>query len=78
MEKPPVYIFFDDVLREYSNYYGLKSKSILIKDFRKYLSQLSKSSSIIVITRENIILTRKWFLKNKLLKFIKDIFPPVI
>ena len=78
MKKRPIYIFFDDVIKEYQNYYKEKSQEIMIKDLKKYLFNFSKNSKIFLITKQNLRDVIWWLYKNDLYKFIYDISNPII
>jgi len=77
MKNSKMYIFFDDAVREYQNYYGEKAQFVMIKHLKKYLSEFSKTSKIIVITVQDILVIRDWFFKYDLFKFIEDILNPL-
>lgn len=58
---------------EYFNHYGEKGESTLVKDLKKYLADLSKTSDIIIITRQNTIKVTNWFIKNEIYQFTHTI-----
>lgn len=78
MKKSTMYIFFDDVAKDYMNYYGKKWETILSEEFRKYLKDLSKNSKIMLITKQDISKVKYWLLKNELNQFIDIIVNPKI
>ena len=78
MTKPPVYIFFDDVIREYRQYYGEEYETVMVKNLTKYLRNFSKTSQIIIITNQNISEITDWFLQKNLFQFVEKISNPVI
>lgn len=67
------YIFFDEIFTEYVNHYGKNGETKLIKDFKKYLADLSKTSEITVITRQEVSKVASWFTKNDLYQFTDSI-----
>lgn len=73
MSKAMIFIFFDDVMREYQNYYADEWENKLIEDLKKYLKELSKKSLINIITRQNVADVKNWCSKNNLHIFIDSI-----
>lgn len=73
MKKQKNYIFFDEIVTEYINHYDKNGESILVKDLKKYLADLSKTSEIIVITRQDTFKVTNWFLRNDLYQFTHTI-----
>ncbi len=78
MTKSQVYIFFDDVIREYRQYYGEEYETVMVKNLTKYLRNFSKTSQIIIITNQNISEITDWFLQKNLFQFVEKISNPVI
>lgn len=78
MKKKNIYIFFDNIIKEYKNYFGEAGEAEAVGDLKNYLADLSKKSAIMIITKENISKTKEWFLKHDLLKFIENISNPAI
>lgn len=78
MEQQKNYIFFDEVFAEYINKFGENGEEFLIQDLKKYLQDLSKTSKIMVITRQNTFKITNWFLKNDLYQFTDNITNPTI
>jgi hypothetical protein len=78
MKKSPMFMFFDDIWREYQSYYGEKAETRLINDLKKYLSKFSKTSEIMIITHQNVSEITDWFLKNDLFQFVDDISNPAL
>lgn len=78
MKKKNIYIFFDNIIKEYTNYFGDAGETEAVRDLKNYLAELSKKSAIMIITKENVSKTKKWFLKHDLLKFIENISNPAI
>ena len=78
MTKPPVYIFFDDVIREYRQYYGEEYEMIMLKNLKKYFRTFSKTSKIIIITNQNISEITDLFLQKGIFRFIETISNSVI
>lgn len=72
MEKSKIYVFIDDVFREYMEHYGIEFEQVIIHDLKNYFYNLSKDSEIILITK-NLDEINNWFLKNNLLEFVHDI-----
>lgn len=77
-KKPPMWIFFDDVIREYINHYGENAEKYMIKHLKKYLCDFSKTSKIMIITNQNVTEKINWFFQNDLYKFIDNISNPFI
>lgn len=73
MKKQKNYIFFDEIVTEYFNHHGENGESALIKDLKKYLADLSKTSEIMVITRQDTFKVTNWFLKHDLYQFTHTI-----
>lgn len=73
MKKQKNYIFFDEIVTEYFSHYGKNTEFALVKDLKKHLSDLSKNSKIIVITRQETYKVTNWFIKNNLYQFIHTI-----
>lgn len=73
MKKSKIYVFIDDVFREYMEHYKIEFEQVLIHDLKNYFYTLSKNSEIILITRQNTDELNAWFIKNNLLEFIKTI-----
>ena len=78
MKKTLIYIFFDDVIREYCQYYGKEYETVMVENLTKYLRNFSKTSQIIIITNQNISQITDWFLQKKLFQFVEKILNPVI
>jgi hypothetical protein len=76
MKKTPMYIFFDDVAREYRNYYGTNGEKVMIKDLKNYLTDFSKTSEIKILTRQDVSKIKDWFLDNNLYGFVENIANP--
>lgn len=77
MNKAPMWIFFDNLVLEYANCYGQSCEGLLIKEFKKYLSNLAKTSKIIILTCKDTSDIEKWFVKNKLKQYIYSIENPI-
>lgn len=73
MKKSKNYIFFDEIVVDYFNQYGEKGKSMLIKDLKKNLADLSKTSDITIITQQDTFKVTNWFIKHDLYKFTEII-----
>jgi len=67
------YIFFDEIVTEYFNHHGKGGESALVQDLRKHLSDLAKTSEIIVITRQDTFKVTNWFIKHDLYQFTHSI-----
>lgn len=67
------YIFFDEIFTEYVNHYGENGETILIEDFKKYLTDLSGTSEITIITKQDVSKVTCWFTKNNLYQFTDSI-----
>lgn len=78
MKKSQNYIFFDEILTEYMHHFNENGEHILIEDLKKYLNYLSKTSRIILITKQDILKINEWLIENDLLKFIDNVTNPVI
>lgn len=78
MKKKNIYIFFDNIIKEYKNYFGENGEAEAIRDLKNYLTELSKKYAIMIITKERVSKTKEWFLKHDLLKFIENISNPAI
>lgn len=72
-EKSDIYIFLDNLIMEYNEYYGYDSEKIVIKDLNKYLSSLSVSSKITIITKGDKLKVTEWLHCNNLLQFVESI-----
>lgn len=77
MKKKNIYIFFDDVMGDYIGYYGKMGEEEAVKGMKRYLRHLSKTSKITIITHEDVVKIKEWFLKNDLFKFVDNISNPV-
>lgn len=77
MKKQKYYVFFDSILLDYQNYFGEDSESELIKELKNHLEDLSKTSEINLITKQDIQKVIDWFLKNDLYKFVDNISSPI-
>lgn len=73
MQKGQIFIFFDDVIREYFECYGKKGEKILLEHLRKYLSRFSETSEIIILTNQEESKIVEWFKRNKLLELVSKI-----
>lgn len=73
MKKSKIYMLLDDVLTEYTNYYGENSETKLIEDLKHYFAELSKKSDIILMTNKETFTIANWLLKNDLYKYIDNI-----
>lgn len=76
MDKPPMVIFFDEVMCEYLNHYEEKGEEIMAKDLKKYLFDFSKTYKIMILTRKKLADIAKWFSNNNLSSFIYTIKNP--
>ncbi len=76
MKKSPMYIFFDEIVVQYKNYYKENGEALLISDLQKYLFDFAKTSEIMVITYQNDSDVIEWFIKNNLYEFITNISNP--
>lgn len=68
--KAQMWIFFDEIACDYFAHYGKDSEMIMVKDFKEYLSDFSKSSDIIILTRKNCAEVLTWFKSKNLDGFI--------
>lgn len=75
MSNAPMWIFFDDVTREYLNYYGQNAENILTMDLEKYLSSFSENSEITILTRD-VKKVSNWFKDKNLIKYVHVIKNP--
>lgn len=73
MKKQRNYIFFDEIATEYFNHYGEKYESILVKELKKHLADLSTKSEIIIITHQDTFKVTNWLLKHDLYQFTHTI-----
>lgn len=73
MKKSKNYIFFDEIVVEYFNQYGKKGEAKLVRDFKRHLAVLSKTSEIIVITGQDTFKVTNWFIKHELYQFTHTI-----
>lgn len=78
METQEVYIFIDTICEDYKEHFGEGCELELIKDLRKYLTDLSKRSKINIITKQGISKMTDWFSKNNLDGYIDNITNPMI
>jgi len=67
------YIFFDEIVAEYFNQYGKKYSVKLVRDLKRHLADLAKTSEIVVITRQDTFKVTNWFIKNDLYQFTHSI-----
>lgn len=67
------YIFFDEIVTEYFNHHGKNGATVLVQDLKKYLTDLSKNSEIIVITGQDTFKVTNWFIKHDLYQFTHTI-----
>lgn len=73
MKKQKNYIFFDEIVTEYFNHHGEKGEYALVQDLKKYLADLSKTSEIMIITRQDTFKVTNWFLRHDLYQFTHTI-----
>lgn len=78
MKKQKIYFLLDEVLLEYENHFEKKSEKQFIKDLSEYLPILSKTSEIILITKQEIDKVNKWLLENNLHEFVYNVSNPVM
>lgn len=78
MKKPPIFIFFDDIQREYQSCYGDFWEDKLVEDLNNYIKEFLKTSNVNLITLQDKFKIKTWFLKNKLYDFIDNISNPLI
>lgn len=76
MDKQKIYIFFDEIMAEYKKHFDSENK--IVFDLKKSLTELSISSNIILITRQDIQMVNDWLLDNDLYQFIYTIAGPMI
>jgi hypothetical protein len=63
------YIFFDEIVAEYYNQYGKNYSAKLVRDLKRYLAKLAKTSEIIVITSQDTHKVTNWLIKHNLYQF---------
>lgn len=76
MNKPRIYIFFDEVLTEYRKHFDSEDK--IISDLKDALEGFSKTASIMLITRQDIQIVIHWLDAHGLLQFIDNVSNPVV
>jgi hypothetical protein len=76
MKKKPIYILFDDMMRDFTSYCEEMCEEEIVREIKKYLKHLSKTSKIMIITHQNVAQIKEWFLKNGLHKFVDNISNP--
>lgn len=76
MKKPPIYIFFDDVVREYTDSNNENSEEKMVNDLRTYFGNLSESSEIMLITYQDTSNLVDWLSKNEISQFVNKVLNP--
>jgi hypothetical protein len=77
MKKSTNYIFLDGIFSDYMAKYGIQWEQKLVKEFKKYLALLSKTSKIMIITNQDISKVTLWLLKYNLNLFVYNVSNPV-
>lgn len=78
MKTQKIYIFIDTICEDYKEYFGQECELELIKNLTVYLSDLSKTSKVYIITKQDISKMTDWLLKNDLYGFVDNIMNPTI
>lgn len=76
MNKPRIYIFFDEILTEYRKHFDSEDK--IISDLKDALEGFSKTASIMLITRQDVSIVINWLEVNNLYQFVDNVSNPVI
>lgn len=77
MEKRNIYIFFDDIMRDYKNCYHERGEEEAAKAMDELFKLRSKHFNIMVITYQDVFKVEEWLLKNNLLEFVDNISNPL-
>ena len=77
MKKSTNYIFLDGIFSDYMAKYGIQWEQKLVKEFKKHLAFLAKTSKIMIITNQNISKVDFWLLKHNLNLFVYNVSNPV-
>lgn len=78
MKTQTIYIFIDTIYEDYKKYFEEECELELVKDLTVYLSNLSKTSKINLITKQDVAKVANWFLRNDLYCYIDNITNPMV
>lgn len=76
MNKPRIYIFFDGTLAEYRKHFD--SEDRIIGDLKDALEGFSKTTYIMLLTRQDTQIVVRWLDAHGLLQFIDNVSNPVV
>ncbi len=73
-----LFIFFDEVIFEYTKKFGQENIYLIVKKLRKALQTQHQKFKIILITRHSTIKVRQWLIENNLSNLVDQVLNPII